>query len=78
MLDTPGLRLAAGSQLRWSWSLERGLTHSDLRTRDGDDVALKVCVLFDMPLDGLPLGERTRMRMARSISGEHLPAATLC
>ena len=78
VLDTPGLRLAPGSQLRWSWSLERGLTRSDLRTRDGDDVALKVCVLFDMPLDGLPLGERTRMRMARSISGEHLPAATLC
>jgi len=78
VLDTPRLPPGPDSLLRWSWSLERGLPASDLRTRAGDDSPLKVCALFDMPLDGLPLGERTRMRMARSISGEALPAATLC
>ena len=78
VLDTPGVSLGPGSQLRWRWSLEQALGAADLRTKAGDDVALKVCALFDMPLDGLPLGERTKMRMARSLSGQPLPAATLC
>jgi len=78
VFDTRGLQPATNTLLRWSWSLERGLAASDLATKPGDDVALKVCALFDMPLDGLGLGERTRMRMARGISGEPLPAATLC
>jgi len=73
MLDTPGYRPGPDSQLRWRWSLEQALGASDLRTKPGDDVALKVCALFDMPLDGLPLGERTKMRMARSLSGQPLP-----
>jgi hypothetical protein len=37
-----------------------------------------VCALFDMPLDGLSFGERTKLRMARTLSGQALPAATLC
>ena len=73
----PGLRPNA-LQLRWSWRLERGLEHSDLATKAGDDTPLKVCALFDMPLDALSLVERTRLRFARGVSGEHLPAATLC
>lgn len=73
----PGLHPSA-LQLRWSWRLERGLEHSDLTTKAGDDTPLKVCALFDMALDGLGLGERTKLRIARSLSGEHLPAATLC
>jgi Protein of unknown function (DUF3047) len=64
--------------LSWRWQLEQGLTQADLRTKQGDDSALKVCVMFDMPLSGLPLGERNKMRFARLFSGEPLPAATLC
>ena len=78
VFDTQGRQPGPNALLRWTWSLERGLQHSDLATKPGDDTALKVCALFDMPLDGLGLGERTKMRMARSISGEPLPAATLC
>lgn len=78
VLDTVGARVTGETRLQWRWTLLRGLPAADLRTKAGDDVALKVCALFDMPLDGLPLGERTRMRVARSLSGEHLPAATLC
>ena len=78
VLETEGFRPGPAALLRWSWSLEHGLAAGDLRTKAGDDVALKVCALFDMPLDGLSFGERTKMRMARSVSGERLPAATLC
>ena len=63
--------------LRWDWRLERGLERSDLNSKEGDDTPVKVCALFDMPLDGLALGERTRLRVARASTGEHLPAATL-
>ena len=73
----PGLR-PVGLHLRWSWRLDRGLERSDLSSKAGDDTALKVCALFDMALDGLGLGERTLLRWARTISAEHLPAATLC
>jgi hypothetical protein len=34
--------------------------------------------LFDMPLAGMSFGEQARLRMARAVSGEPLPAATLC
>ena len=78
VFDTGRARLAANAVLRWSWQLERGLPASDLASKQGDDSPLKLCVLFDLPLDGLGFAERTRMRLARTLSGEALPGATLC
>ena len=69
---------APGDTLRWRWRLDQPLAGADLRRKEGDDVAVKVCVLFDMPLDGLAFGERTALRIARSLSSEPLPAATIC
>jgi len=37
-----------------------------------------VCALFDMPTDKLGFIDRNLLKLARSVSGEHLPAATLC
>jgi Protein of unknown function (DUF3047) len=34
--------------------------------------------MFDLPLEALGFVERNLMRLARSASGEYLPAATLC
>lgn len=64
--------------VQWRWRLDRGLAAADLRSKQGDDVALKICLLFDLPLSALPLGERTALALARAVSGEPLPAATLC
>ena len=68
--------------LRWRWRLDQPLTGGtappDLMTKAGDDAALKVCVMFDHALDRVPFFERTALRIARSISGENLPAATVC
>lgn len=75
---TPRVAPAAGLMLHWNWRLDRGLEHSDLTAKSGDDTPLKVCALFDMPTDRLGMGERIRLGMARTISGEHLPSATLC
>jgi len=76
--DLPNLALAPGMKLRWQWRLDQPLQGTDLRQRSGDDSPLKVCALFDMPLEQLGLVERNLLRAARSMSGEKLPAATLC
>lgn len=78
VFDMDAIRLPAGALLRWRWQLERVPSGADLRRKDGDDAALKVCALFDMPLQGMSFGEQTRLRLARAVSGEALPSATLC
>lgn len=70
--------LGVGSSLNWRWRLEKGIEAADLKTKAGDDVPLKVCAMFDMPLDKLGFLERNLVRLARSASGERLPGATLC
>lgn len=74
-------RVHAG-RLQWRWRLDQPLTGgkvvADILTKAGDDAALKVCVMFDHPLERVPFAQRTVLRIARSISGEDLPAATLC
>ncbi len=71
-----------GKRLRWQWRLDKPLSGGkappDLKSKPGDDAALKVCVMFDQPLDRMSFGERTLLRFARSVSGKDLPAATLC
>ncbi|MBT9490246.1 MAG: DUF3047 domain-containing protein [Rubrivivax sp.] len=67
-----------GRTLRWRWRVDRPQAGADLRRKEADDTALKVCALFRLPLEALPFWERQKMRLARSVSGEDLPAATLC
>jgi hypothetical protein len=64
--------------LRWAWRLQQPNAATDLRRRSGDDAAVKVCLSFDLPLAAVPFVERQLLRLARSRSGEALPAATLC
>lgn len=76
------LRDAPPARLQWRWRLDQPLSGGqaapDLTTKTGDDAALKVCVMFDHPLERVPFVERTVLRLARGVSGEPLPAATLC
>lgn len=64
--------------LQWRWRLDQPLAATNLRRKDGDDAALKVCALFDLPLEKIPFVERNLLRLARRVSGEALPGATLC
>lgn len=64
--------------LSWRWRVDQALASADLRTREGDDVALKVCALFDMPRAAVPFMERQLLRLAENRTGESLPNATLC
>lgn len=64
--------------LSWRWRVDKAVAGADLRRKAGDDAAVKVCALFDLPLARVPLAERMLLRLARQRSGEALPAATVC
>ncbi len=76
--DLNGWAPGPQATLRWRWRLDQPVAGADLRRKDADDAALKVCLMFDMPLARVPFVERSLLRLARAVSGEPLPAATVC
>ena len=64
--------------LAWQWRADELIDAVDLNTRAGDDVAVKVCVMFDMPLEKVPFVERQLLRVARGKTTEPVPGATVC
>jgi hypothetical protein len=66
------------ARLSWQWRADELIEADDLRTKSGDDTALKVCVFFDLPLEKVPFVERQLLRVVRGQSNEPLPAATIC
>lgn len=70
--------LTDATVLSWRWRVDSFVQGADLRTREGDDGAAKLCVFFDFPADRLPLSERMRLGLARRISGEEVPSEALC
>ena len=73
------LRLAASSlQLSWQWRVDRPIADADLKSRRGDDMPVRVCVLFDMALDKVSARDRRLLERARSRSGKQVPSATIC
>lgn len=64
--------------LSWQWRVDELVAESDLRDKNGDDTAVKVCVLFDLPIEQLSFVDRQALRVVRAASHEPLPAATVC
>lgn len=64
--------------LSWAWRVDAFAVGTDLTRRDGDDNAVKVCVLFDLPMARVPFVERQLLRVARVAAGRELPAASVC
>ena len=65
-------------RLRWSWRLQQPNLAEDLQRKEGDDTPVKVCLAFELPLQRVPFFERQVLQLARTRTGQHLPAATLC
>ncbi len=64
--------------LSWRWRVDEPNPKADLRTKAGDDLAIKVCAMFDLPLSAVPFLERQLLGIAMDRAGEPLPAATIC
>ncbi len=64
--------------LNWRWRADKLPAEGRFATREGDDFALRVYVLFDFDLSKLGFAARTKIRLARTFWNERLPAAVLC
>ena len=66
------------AHLEWQWRIDDPVPGADLRTKSGDDTALKVCVFFDLPMEKVPFADRQLLRYARSKTTDPVPTATVC
>lgn len=63
--------------LRWRWKVAAPVAGADMTQKSGDDYAARVYVMFDYPVARLPLATRMKMKLAESLYGQPIPAATL-
>jgi hypothetical protein len=69
---------ASGRALHWRWRVDEALADADLERRDAEDMPLRVCALFDLPLQAVPFIERQLLRAVRIGSADDPPAASVC
>lgn len=69
---------APTANLTWQWRVDDLLPNADLRIRQGDDTAVKVCVSFDLPLDQVPFVERQLLKVAQGKTSEPVATANVC
>lgn len=72
------VKAAEQTVLTWRWRVDKLIADADLKTRSGEDSAAKVCVSFAFDGAKLPFGERAKLALARSSTGEDLPTETVC
>ena len=68
----------AQASLAWRWRVDKLIDTADLTTRAGDDSPAKICVFFAFDAAKLSLGERTKLSLAHSTTGQDVPTETLC
>ncbi|HMN75711.1 MAG TPA: DUF3047 domain-containing protein [Burkholderiaceae bacterium] len=64
--------------LAWQWRVDEPVPNADLRVKQGDDTALKVCVSFDLPIDQVPFLERQLLKVGQSKTDEPVSTANVC
>jgi hypothetical protein len=64
--------------IKFSWRLDTPLPKADLKSKKTEDMALKVCLSFDLPMEQIPAAERSTFKLAQFFSRDKLPTATLC
>jgi hypothetical protein len=69
--------LKAFPRVRWQWKLGRLPTQADNAVASREDSAARLIFMFDGDRSQLSLRDRTVMRMAKTLSGQEMPFATL-
>ena len=69
---------APTATLAWQWRVDKPVPNADLRVKQGDDTALKVCVSFDLPMDQVPFLERQLLKVGQAKTDEPLSTANVC
>ena len=75
-----GLHLQPGdhSKVAWKWRVDKLIDSADLKQRSAEDSPAKLCVFFAFEAAKLSFGERARLSLAKSATGEDVPTETLC
>ncbi|HCY64393.1 MAG TPA: hypothetical protein DHV59_16520 [Oxalobacteraceae bacterium] len=63
--------------LRWRWKIAAPLKTADMTQKGGDDYAARIYVMFDYPMEKLPFGTRTKLKLAETFYGQKIPTAAL-
>ena len=63
--------------LRWRWKVQAPVSGADMKSKEGDDYAARIYVMFDYPADKLSFGTRLKLRLAEGIYGQKIPTAAL-
>ena len=66
------------SSIAWRWRVDKIIDEADIRQRSGDDSPAKLCVFFAFDAAKLSFGERTRLAIAHTTTGQDVPTETLC
>jgi len=64
--------------LQWRWKVDRVLEKADMDDKMADDHSARLYVFFDVPLESLSVADRTKIKLARILSGVDVPTAALC
>lgn len=65
-------------RLTWRWKVSRVVDRGAFGTKHGDDFAARVYVLFDYDVARLSFATRMKLKLARTLYGDAVPAAALC
>jgi len=61
---------ASAPILRWRWRVDRVVDDADIRRKLGDDLLARLHIMFNDPLDRVPLIERSKVQLACSVAGD--------
>ncbi len=64
--------------LSWRWKVTRPVNGGAAGTKQGDDYSARVYVFFDYDLNRLGFLARSKVKLARALHGDAVPAAALC
>jgi len=64
--------------LSWRWKVSRPVNGGAAGTKQGDDYSARVYVFFDYDLGRLGFLARSKVKLARAMHGDAVPAAALC
>lgn len=63
--------------LRWQWKTENLIPHADNYAKDREDSPVRLVIRFEGDIGKLPFKDRLVLRLAKTLSGQELPYATL-
>ena len=78
LVHTMHVQVGERSTIAWRWRVDKLIDEADIKTRGGDDSPAKLCVFFAFDAGKLSLGERTKLAIAHSTTGQDVPAESLC